>query len=554
MKFIRAGVIVVLTLFSNLIFSQKIENLNIGLESIMQYYVDDDVTGEFTEEDRFRSNNYLKIDYGISKFQFGLQIESYYPKPLLNYSPHFDKKVGIGTFFVTYKTKKTEATLGYFYEQFGSGLILRSWEDRQLGINNALRGARFKYNPDERLSFTALVGKQRVGFKVSEGTIIGFDANYDISNKKRSLILGLSYVGRYQDFNEDYVIEYQHNKDFNSLTNAISGRINFAKNALYANLEGVWKSKDNLVEFGNIYGNRSFYGNALQLEMGYSKKGFGFTSTMRRIENMSFYSDRQANGNTFNEQIINFIPALTRQQDYSLANIYVYSAQPNLSFNPLNKAGEIGMQWDLYYKFKRHSDLGGKYGTKIALNFSNWYGLGADYLSEYKRIDTKFLSVGERYFTEMTMEVRKKLSKKDKMILSFIHSYYNKAYVEETSGEIKANIAAVEWSHKLENKKSFRLEGQHLWTKQDKKNWVAATTEFNINYHFTVFAADMYNYGNEDPAKRNHYYNIGASYSKNRNRYSISYGRQREGLLCVGGVCRVVSAATGFTFNMNIAF
>ena len=541
-------------LIQNTLFSQDNGKLNIGLESNMQYYVDDAVTGNFTEEHNFRSNNYLKTDYSIKNFEFGLQLESYYPDALLNYSPNFNKEIGIGTYYAKYKTKKTEATLGYFYEQFGSGLVLRSWEDRQLGINNALRGARIKYNPTQKLSFTALYGKQRVGFKVSEGSIFGFDSNYDASNEKTSLQFGFSYVGRYQDFNEDYFIEHQNNRDFNALTNAFSGRINYAKNNIYANLEGVWKSKDNLVEFNNIIGNRSFYGNALQLEMGYSKKGFGFTTTMRRLENMTFYSDRQANGNTFNEQIINFVPALTRQQDYSLANIYVYSAQPKLSFNPLNKAGEIGLQWDLYYKLKKNSALGGKYGTKIAINFSNWYGLGADYLTDFKRIDTKFLALGERYFTDFTIEVRKKLNKKNKMIYSFINSYYNKFYVEETHGKIKSNVLAVEWSHKFENKKSMRLEAQHLWTKQDKKNWMAATGEFNFNSHLAAFAADMYNYGNDDTNQQNHYYNVGGSYSKNSNRYAISYGRQREGLLCVGGVCRVVSAATGFTFNVNISF
>ena len=535
-------------------FAQDNGKLNVGLESNMQYYVDDPVTGDFTEEDNFRSNNYLKFDYDISKFKFGLQLESYYPQALLNYSPNFNKKIGIGTYYASYKTNKIEATLGYYYEQFGSGLILRSWEDRQLGINNALRGARIKYNPTDKLNFTLLYGKQRVGFKVSEGDIFGFDSNYDASNDNVSLQFGLSYVGRYQSFNEYYTIEASHNRDFKPLTNAVSGRINFAKDNIYANLEGVWKSKDNLVELGNIIGNKAFYGNALQIETGYSKKGFGFTTTMRRIENMSFYSDRQTNGNTFNEQIINFIPALTRQQDYSLANIYVYSAQPKLSFNPLNKAGEIGLQWDLYYKIKKETALGGKYGTKLALNFSNWYGLGADYLPEFKRIDTKFFALGERYFTDFTIEVRKKLSKKDKMIYTFINSYYNKGYVEETHGEVNSNVAAVEWSHKFTNKKSMRLEAQHLWTKDDKKNWAAALAEFNFNSHLALFGTDMYNYGNSDTNNRNHYYNVGGSYTKNSNRYAISYGRQREGLLCVGGVCRVVSAATGFTFNINVSF
>ncbi len=544
----------ILFLVSFYVYSQSSQKLNIGLETIMQYYVDDPVTGNFNGTNRFRSNNYFKFDYNVSKFSFGLQLESYYPQALLNYSPHLDKKIGIGTYYAAYKNKKLAVTLGYYYEQFGSGLILRNWEDRQLGINNALRGIRLKYYPTNKLNFTILYGQQRVGFKVSEGQIFGFDTNFDASSEQISLLMGLSYVGRYQNFKPLYTIDADHNRDFNPLTSAISGRINIAQGHIYANLEGVWKSKDNLVELGNIIGNKAFYGNALQLEAGYSKKGFGFTTTFRRLENMTFYADRQANGNTYNELIINYLPALTRQQDYSLANIYVYSAQAKLSFNPLNKAGEIGYQTDIYYKIQKKTFLGGKYGTKVALNISNWYGLAADFLTPYKRINTKFLAFGKAYFKDFTLEVRKKLNKNNKMIYTFIHSYYNKAMVEETHGEVKSNVVAAEWSHKFTGYKSMRAELQHLWTKEDKGNWAAALAEFNFNTHLGIFMGDMYNYGNPDENHQNHYYNFGGSYTKNGNRYAVSYGRQREGLLCVGGVCRVVSAATGFTFSANISF
>ena len=38
--------------------------------------------------------------------------------------------------------KEAELTLGSFYEQFGSGFILRAYEERSLGIDNSLQGAR----------------------------------------------------------------------------------------------------------------------------------------------------------------------------------------------------------------------------------------------------------------------------------------------------------------------------------------------------------------------------------------------------------------------------
>ena len=51
-------------------------------------------------------------------------------------------------------------TAGNFYEQFGSGLILRSFEERTLGIDNALDGLRLKYAP---ISEPVHVGAWRCG-------------------------------------------------------------------------------------------------------------------------------------------------------------------------------------------------------------------------------------------------------------------------------------------------------------------------------------------------------------------------------------------------------
>lgn len=524
-------------------FSQKKSNLTVALQSNGTYYLDDEVTGDAPDNDPFRSNNYLKVDYGLNNFEFGVQLEGYAPQALLNYSPNFNKSIGIGTFYAKYRTKKLNVTLGHFYEQFGSGLQLRAWEDRQLGINNALRGARINYSPTSKIKFTALYGKNRYGFDVSDGDVFGLNSEFDLSNDKNTLQVGLSYVGRNQ--------EIETNDNLENITHTLSGRINYVKNNIYANIEGAVKSKDALVENNIIYSDKLFYGNAILLELGYSSKGIGFNTSLRRLENMNFYSDRNATGNTFNEQIINYIPALTKQQKYSLANIYVYQSQPKLGFNPLEKAGEIGLQWDFYYKIKKDTPLGGKYGTKLALNFSNWYGINANYNNDFKRIHVKFLDLGERYYTDFNFEVKKKLSSKTKMAFTYVNQYYNKEYIEERSGLYKTNIVAAEITKKFGNKKSYRLEAEHLWNNKDHKNWAAGTAELYLNSEVSLFATDMYNYGNDNTDERDHFYNFGLGYAKNKSRFTLSYGRQRGGLLCVGGVCRVVSPATGINFTIN---
>lgn len=539
-----------ITVFTSIVsFSQNNNQLSIGLENNSFYYLDDDVTGDFLENDNFRSNTYIKTEYRLNDFEFGLQIEAYAPQAILNYSPNFDDKINIGTYYAKYTKKKFDITLGYFYEQFGSGLILRSWEDRQLGINNALRGARINYRPSNKVAITALFGNQRIGFDVSDGNVFGLNTNFDLSTEKTSLQFGLSYVSRQQD-----AVDSNSELASKDITHLFSGRVNYAKNNIYANIEGVLKTEDALGEAQVVHEDFLFFGNALLLELGYSKKGLGFSTSLRRLENMNFYSNREAVGNDFNEAIINFIPSLTKQHDYSLANINVYQAQSSLIIADDQKSGEIGLQMDLFYKFKKETSLGGKYGTKIALNYANWYGLEAQYNPDFKRVEVEFLDFGNRYFTEFSLEVRKKLSSKTKMIFTYINSYYNKGEIVGGEGIYKSNIGVVELSQKLANKKSLRFEAQHLWIKKDMQNWLAGTTEFNFNSHFSIFGTDMYNYGNNDKDERNHFYNFGGSYTKNRSRFAISYGRQRGGLLCVGGVCRVVSPATGFSFSINTSF
>ena len=44
-------------------------------------------------------------------------------------------------------------------------------------------------------------------------------------------------------------------------------------------------------------------GAALLANFGYAKKGLGINATFRRMENMNIYSDREANGNIYNESV-----------------------------------------------------------------------------------------------------------------------------------------------------------------------------------------------------------------------------------------------------------
>ena len=74
-----------------------------SLYSTAAYYVDDDKTGDFQDDDRFRSNSYLKLDAGLGGFSAGFQLEMYTPQALLNFNPNYNKDVSLGTYYLSYK-------------------------------------------------------------------------------------------------------------------------------------------------------------------------------------------------------------------------------------------------------------------------------------------------------------------------------------------------------------------------------------------------------------------------------------------------------------------
>jgi hypothetical protein len=112
----------------------------------------------------------------------------------------------------------------------------------------------------------------------------------------------------------------------------------------------------------------------------------------------------------------------------------------------------------------------------------------------------------------------------------------------------------AEVTYKLGEEKSVRWEVQHLFTRQDHKNWVQSLVEVGLGEHWLISAQDMYNYGNEKAEERIHYYNTSLVYVKNAMRIALGYGRQRAGIFCVGGVCRYVPASNGFMLSVTSSF
>lgn len=510
-----------------------------------QVYKADSLIGAPKVDEKLLSNSYANFRYDFGKFSAGLRYEGY-----LNTLQGIDPKyngVGIPYMFADYQTEDLGFTVGSFYEQFGSGLILRAWEDKNLGVDNSLNGVRIRSTPINGIRITGLIAKQRQFFTLGPGLVRAIDGEISLNElikswneKATRLTFGGSFVSKYQK-DEDPIYKLPEN------VGAWAPRLQLNRGGLSLSAEYARKVNDPSADNNFIYKP----GEAMLLNASYSVNRLGVNLTAKRVDNMSFRSDRTEN---LNKLMINYLPAISKNQIYSLMNVYPYSSQTN---------GEMGIQAEVNYQFKRGSGIGGKYGTQISLNFSAANSIVKNPINDTTPVGTNgtlgysspFFRIGrDVYFRDLNIEISRKFTQKFKAILIGQHLVYNQLVMEGKGAVVTANVAVADLTFKPTEEQAVRVEIQGLWTQQDKGNWAAVMVEYSISPHWFFAVTDQWNYGNPDTQKRVHYLYGSIAYARNANRIQVSYGKQREGILCVGGVCRNVPAMNGLTISITSSF
>lgn len=493
------------------------------------YYQDDSKTGAQPPKDNYGSNNYLKLDYQLGRFSVGLQAE-WYPQVLQGFDEQFDG-IGLPEKYVAWTDRNYSVTLGDFYEQFGSGLILRAWEDRTLGFNNSLGGGRITFNIKNILSGKALFAFPRYYMEYSSTQIAGGDLSLSLSRalgmKGHLLSLEGSVVNRHEnDHPEFYTEEYL---GFALPRNVVSysGRVNYAWKGVSAKFEYVGKGKDVLTSMDDG-SNVLSPGNAQLAEVGYSGGGFSFSATFRRLKNMQQLMQR-TDQTALSGNLLNYIPALSPQHTYILATLDPY--MPNVF-------GEMGGQADVFYTFKRGSAIGGKRGMKVHANFSMYYSLdGATYVP-----GSHFL------FRDFTFDIDKSWNRRLRTIL-FVS--LQKGALHNPEVATSQNIFVGDITYKFTPRFSLRTELQYLYTPDAVDgDWMAALLEMSFAPKWSLYGSWTYNHGGAEV----HYYSAGASFTHSFVRVALSYGRNKAGFVCSGGVCRRMPAYTGGNLQLTLTF
>lgn len=536
-------------------------------------YNKDTIIGADPGSQVVRYNSFGNVNYTYGNFSAGVRFESYQP-PLLGYLPGYTG-TGIPYKYARYKHDNIDVTVGSYYDQFGSGLCFRSYEDRGLLYDNAMNGMRVIFTPKEGITLKGIVGRQRTYFDLSPGVVRGADGEFNLTQLwnnyrmkratndtggvdstkykrpvKTQVIVGGSFVSKYQQDQDPTRVLPENVGCSAARLNIIKGGFNF-----YA--EGAYKINDPSYQNGFSYKD----GKGLYSSVSYAAdNGLTFLVMGKMIDNMSFRSDRNAT-NTID--LINYSPPITKNHTYMMMAYVPYATQMN---------GEMGTSGEIQYKFKKGTFLGGKYGTEISLNGSVMYapdtiGLpsSSDSTRQYKyRVD--YTKPGQELFHDVNIEINKKINKHVKFTFMYSRQYINQAWVQyNTLGkkdhpDVHSNIWVADVTWRYKTGKAIRFEVQNFLTRDTVNafgagSWGTALIEWTPSSNWFVIVADQNNYGNPDPKKKDvHYYYGSVVYVSGPTRITLSYGRQRAGIFCAGGVCRFVPSANALTLSVSTSF
>lgn len=534
------------------------------------YYIPDTLIGAAKVDSKVRANAFLNVLYSNGGFSAGVRYE-YYQFPLIDFEKIKYKGQGLTYFFADYKNDFIQVTAGNFYEQFGNGLTLRAYEDRQLGIDNSLLGGRIKVTPYRGIYIKGVWGVERKNFESYNGRkdyVRGLDGEINlgeivpkIQEKGFTANIGASFVSKFEKADEEISVTFFPGTDSSYVGGVIAAdkipqnvpawaaRASFGYKGFRLDGEYAQKMQDPNETNNYIYKK----GDALFLSAAYSMKGFGVAASFIRADNMDYRTQRTQKVNAL--LYINNIPAINRQYSYQLISNYSFASQPN---------SQIGAQIQINYLIPKKTKIGGKYGTNLTFNYSRFHNtdkqpvaLAGDYgtMTGTDGYTSSFFKFGpDLLYQDVGFEIHRRLTKKWELTLAYNYITYNLELLQGHEGMMEGHLVAADLQWKVNAKHALRLEAQHLYTKDDKGSWLYGMLEYSISPRWFISIGDQYNYGNPDPTYRLHYFNVAGAFIWNTTRIALNFGKTQEGILCIGGVCRAVPASYGVGLSVTTSF
>ena len=534
-----------------------------SLQTRASFYQRDSLIGaaDIPQYDRqlFGAETWLALQYSNLGFDIGLRFDLFNNSQLLNPSGSYNAQ-GIGRWYVKKSIGKLDIAGGYLYDQIGSGIIFRAWESRPLLIDNALYGARLTYHLDDNWFVRGFTGRQKQQFDAYESVLRGANVEGFVvpdSTGNVTLAPGFGAVARTLDdasMNSlvatlnTYLAEDAFVPNYNAYAFTLYNTLTAGNFIWY--VEGAYKTEDTMNDpFGVrttvsgdvVTGNKFFEsdGSVLYSSLSYARRGFGAVLEAKRTENFGWRTRPQEQ---LNRGLISFIPPMGRVNTYRLTARYNAVTQD---------LGELAYQADISYAPSR----------KLNFNF---------FFTDVTDLDQT------RLYREFQLRGQYKFKRTWQLIAGLQRQEYNQEVFEFKPGVpiVKTWVPFFDFLYKLDRRKALRFEFQYMNVGEgadritgktdlhDYGNWLFGQIELTLAPHWTFTASDMYN---SSPGKNSpedvggekisiHYPRFDVFYTNKSNRFSLSYIKQVEGIVCTGGVCRLEPAFSGLQMAVSSTF
>jgi hypothetical protein len=537
-------------LFNNFLFSQG--NLTGNFRLNVDMYDRDSAiaaTGPNYEVNKNSANAWFQLIYSDQNkgVEAGIRFDGNYNSILQN-PPAPMSFYGIGNWYIKKKIDDLEITGGYIYEQYGSGVALRTFEERNLGIDNAIFGVRAKYYINDKFMIRGIAGTQKNRLDFFGAFVKGINLEGSAEVGKINYNFGLAGVSRtltesdraiidnrvsgyqlkdtlawrdasyFQTPYNTYVVNYYHTIQYDKFT--------WGTDLAYKTKDAVFN------QYHGEYNYRAGY--SIMNTLSYSQKGLGVTLQNRLLNNFQFQSTSQVTGdfNIVNNRKIGFLAPINRQNSLRLP--------ARFQIAPID-ISEVATSLDITYSPTKK--------THFTFNASI--------------IDSALL-FKTPYYKEFYFDVEHKKMMNGKLDLhgGFQYSLYNqKIFLIKGEKDVQAFTFFIEPIYRISRKQSLRFELQYQHAAKDIGQSVFALLEYNVAPRWSFSISDLYNFSPNkvyeivpEYQSANHFYSIFTSYTKGSTRFTLAYSKQLAGVVCTGGVCRFEPAFSGLRFQLTSSF
>jgi len=451
--------------------------------------------------------NWFNLDYRYDVFSAGIRFDLFQPNdPDPSISRGKDRYADIAFKYFQVDLGDIEEglnlTVGNYYALFGRGMILKSYENRNIRVDNNLLGVKVQGNYGG-LRLTALTGMAENINAERNDILHAVDIEYRLI---RELRLGTSFAS---------------NTPQSGAARTMLGSVRIQPSIWNFDLYGEYgiKRNDDIKKIinsenvGEAYyaGANFYYGNV------------SIVGEYKYYDNFTFQSE---DGTV----IYNTPPAVRKEYTYALLNRHP---------SPLNQANEKGFQVEVNYSFSDETFLAVNYGETKTLEPGSYY--------------QKVIGVSQPSFIQLRetfAQLNHTWNDKFKTIAAF-------GYNEERDANTKNVTPILENHWYIDEINTLRLiiEHQHTTDRTTSERYYTdvLTLEYLRSPLLSIsFVTEMQTKEPEEGNVVRRFWNfIQFGYKLGEHTdLSLLFGTRQAGNICIGGVCRYEPEFSGVEFKM----